>query len=116
MLYLLTNVMQQRIALCFRTEQMMIVAGDYKVNIFEGTEQYAKPHSLVTHPLYNRSTNNADIMLIKVLQEQCGKVTSDGLKWLLRAGKTNSNSEEMQTLCFLIIMIALCMFNPLIVI
>uniref|UniRef100_A0A3B4Z6Q4 trypsin n=1 Tax=Stegastes partitus TaxID=144197 RepID=A0A3B4Z6Q4_9TELE len=39
---------------------------DYKVNIFEGTEQYAKPHRLVTHPLYNRSTNNADIMLIKL--------------------------------------------------
>ena len=45
----------------------MIVAGDYKLSIFEGTEQYAKPHRLVTHPLYNRSTNNADIMLIKVL-------------------------------------------------
>lgn len=44
----------------------MIVAGDYIVNTFEGTEQYAKPHRLVTHPLYNRSTNNADIMLIKV--------------------------------------------------
>lgn len=47
---------------------MMIVAGDYIVNTFEGIEQYAKPHRLVTHPLYNRSTNNADIMLIKVLQ------------------------------------------------
>lgn len=50
---------------------MMIVAGDYIVNTFEGTEQYAKPHRLVTHPLYNRSTNNADIMLIKVLQTLC---------------------------------------------
>ncbi|KAM6947942.1 trypsin [Lycodopsis pacificus] len=47
-------------------ENMMIVAGDYIVNSFEGTEQYAKPHRLVTHPLYNRSTNNADIMLIKL--------------------------------------------------
>lgn len=46
----------------------MIVAGDYKINIFEGTEQYAKAHRMVTHPLYNSSTNNADIMLIKVLQ------------------------------------------------
>uniref|UniRef100_A0A4W6C1X2 trypsin n=1 Tax=Lates calcarifer TaxID=8187 RepID=A0A4W6C1X2_LATCA len=45
---------------------MMIVAGDYIVNTFEGTEQYAKPHRLVTHPLYNSSTNNADIMLIKL--------------------------------------------------
>uniref|UniRef100_A0A3B3TP89 trypsin n=1 Tax=Poecilia latipinna TaxID=48699 RepID=A0A3B3TP89_9TELE len=39
---------------------------DYKVNIFEGTEQYAKPHKLVVHPSYNSSTNNADIMLIKL--------------------------------------------------
>uniref|UniRef100_A0A3Q2GD40 trypsin n=1 Tax=Cyprinodon variegatus TaxID=28743 RepID=A0A3Q2GD40_CYPVA len=48
------------------TDQMMIVAGDYKLNVFEGTEQYAKPHKLIPHPLYNSSTNNADIMLIKV--------------------------------------------------
>ncbi|KAK5934276.1 hypothetical protein CgunFtcFv8_014689 [Champsocephalus gunnari] len=47
-------------------EHMMIVAGDYIVNTFEGTEQYAKPSRVVTHPLYNRSTNNADIMLIKL--------------------------------------------------
>ncbi|XP_029006362.1 trypsin-like isoform X2 [Betta splendens] len=47
-------------------EHMMIVAGDYTVNTFEGTEQYAKPHRLVTHPLYNPSTNNADVMLIKL--------------------------------------------------
>lgn len=56
------------VCVCFRADQMMIVAGDYKVNIFEGTEQYAKPHKLVIHPSYNSSTNNADIMLIKVLQ------------------------------------------------
>ncbi|XP_015227929.1 PREDICTED: trypsin-like isoform X1 [Cyprinodon variegatus] len=48
------------------TDQMMIVAGDYKLNVFEGTEQYAKPHKLIPHPLYNSSTNNADIMLIKL--------------------------------------------------
>ncbi|AWP03108.1 putative trypsin-like [Scophthalmus maximus] len=47
-------------------EHMMIVAGDYIINSYEGNEQYAKPHRLVTHPLYNRSTNNADIMLIKL--------------------------------------------------
>uniref|UniRef100_A0A672G378 trypsin n=1 Tax=Salarias fasciatus TaxID=181472 RepID=A0A672G378_SALFA len=47
-------------------ERMMIVAGDHRVNVFEGTEQYAKPHRLVTHPLYNSSTNNNDIMLIKL--------------------------------------------------
>uniref|UniRef100_A0A3Q4HEY4 trypsin n=1 Tax=Neolamprologus brichardi TaxID=32507 RepID=A0A3Q4HEY4_NEOBR len=56
--------------------RMRILAGDYKVNIFEGTEQYAKPRILVIHPLYNRSTNNADIMLIKVPQNRCSKVTS----------------------------------------
>lgn len=69
--------------LCFRAEQMMIVAGDYKVNIFEGTEQYAKPRILVIHPLYNRSTNNADIMLIKVPQNRCSKVTGSLLKFNL---------------------------------
>lgn len=69
--------------LCFRAEQMMIVAGDYKVNIFEGTEQYAKPRILVIHPLYNRSTNNADIMLIKVPQKRCSKVTGGLLKFHL---------------------------------
>ncbi|XP_032405481.1 trypsin isoform X2 [Xiphophorus hellerii] len=53
-------------SLVHRADQMMIVAGDYKVNIFEGTEQYAKPHKLVIHPSYNSSTNNADIMLIKL--------------------------------------------------
>lgn len=79
---LLTNVMQHGF-LCFRAEQMMIVAGDYKVNIFEGTEQYAKPRILVIHPLYNRSTNNADIMLIKVPQNRCRKVTSGLLKFNL---------------------------------
>ncbi|XP_058487290.1 trypsin-like isoform X1 [Solea solea] len=47
-------------------ENMMIVAGDYSLNIFEGYEQYAKPQRLITHPLYNKSSNNADIMLIKL--------------------------------------------------
>ncbi|KAF7660224.1 hypothetical protein LDENG_00286220 [Lucifuga dentata] len=45
---------------------MMIVAGDYTINNFNGTEQYSKPQRLVTHPTYNRSTNNADLMLIKL--------------------------------------------------
>ncbi|XP_072522323.1 trypsin-3 [Salminus brasiliensis] len=47
-------------------DQMMIVAGDYALGLYEGTEQYFKPHSLRPHPLYNKSTNNADIMLIKL--------------------------------------------------
>ncbi|KAK1799927.1 hypothetical protein P4O66_006453, partial [Electrophorus voltai] len=45
---------------------MMIVAGDHTLGVYEGTEQYSKPHSLVPHPLYNKSTNNADIMFIKL--------------------------------------------------
>ncbi|XP_036007554.1 trypsin isoform X3 [Fundulus heteroclitus] len=53
-------------SLVHRADQMMIVAGDYRVKVFEGTEQYAKPRRLVVHPLYNSSTNNADIMLVKL--------------------------------------------------
>ncbi|XP_056130474.1 trypsin-like [Lampris incognitus] len=47
-------------------EHMMIVAGDYTTSTYEGTEQYSKPFRLVPHPLYNKSINNADIMLIKL--------------------------------------------------
>ncbi|XP_068455126.1 trypsin [Clinocottus analis] len=47
-------------------ENMMMVAGDHIVNSFEGPEQYAKAQRLVPHPLYNRTSNNADIMLIKL--------------------------------------------------
>ncbi|KAJ7998881.1 hypothetical protein DPEC_G00209570 [Dallia pectoralis] len=56
--------------LCVRVlsqwEQMMVVAGDCCLSTFEGTEQYSKPHRLIPHPLYNKTTNNADIMLIKL--------------------------------------------------
>lgn len=45
---------------------MVIVAGDYSLAIYEGTEQEVYPHFLVHHPQYNRTTNNSDIMLIKV--------------------------------------------------
>lgn len=45
---------------------MMIVAGDYALTIYEGTEQEIMPHLLVPHPQYNVTTNNNDIMLIKV--------------------------------------------------
>ncbi|XP_036806718.1 trypsin-like isoform X2 [Oncorhynchus mykiss] len=48
------------------SDQMMIVAGDYSLSMFEGTEQYSKPHRIIPHPLYNKTTNNADIMLIKL--------------------------------------------------
>ncbi|MCI4390058.1 hypothetical protein PGIGA_G00118270 [Pangasianodon gigas] len=45
---------------------MMIVAGDNFLGKYEGMEQYSKPYSITPHPLYNKSTNNADIMLIKL--------------------------------------------------
>ncbi|AWP10147.1 putative trypsin-like [Scophthalmus maximus] len=46
--------------------KMVIVAGDYSLTIFEGTEQEIIPHLLVPHPEYNMVTNNHDIMLIKL--------------------------------------------------
>lgn len=45
---------------------MRIVTGDYSVSVYEGTEQYRSPQVLVPHPEYNKTTNDADIMLIKV--------------------------------------------------
>ncbi|ROL52129.1 Trypsin [Anabarilius grahami] len=45
---------------------MRIVAGDYSVGLYEGTEQFRRPHVLIPHPQYNKATNNADIMLIKL--------------------------------------------------
>lgn len=47
---------------------MMIIAGDYSLAIYEGTEQEIMPHLLIPHPDYNSDTNNNDIMLIKVQQ------------------------------------------------
>lgn len=44
----------------------MIIAGDYSLTIYEGTEQEIMPHLLIPHPNYNSDTNNNDIMLIKV--------------------------------------------------
>uniref|UniRef100_A0A3Q3FX21 trypsin n=1 Tax=Labrus bergylta TaxID=56723 RepID=A0A3Q3FX21_9LABR len=46
-------------------ENIVIVAGDYSLTIFEGTEQEILPKVLVPHPDYNNTTNNSDIMLIK---------------------------------------------------
>lgn len=46
--------------------EMMVVAGDFTLGGNEGTEQFSKAQSMVPHPMYNKSSNNADIMLIKV--------------------------------------------------
>ncbi|XP_033485818.1 trypsin-3 [Epinephelus fuscoguttatus] len=47
-------------------DKMMIVAGDYSLAIYEGTEQEILPQLLVPHPDYNSTTTNNDIMLIKL--------------------------------------------------
>ncbi|XP_070695073.1 trypsin [Pempheris klunzingeri] len=47
-------------------DKMMIVAGDYSLSIYEGTEQEILPQLLVPHPGYNSITNDNDIMLIKL--------------------------------------------------
>ncbi|KAJ8390143.1 hypothetical protein AAFF_G00110170 [Aldrovandia affinis] len=47
-------------------DQMIIVVGDYSLSMYEGTEQFFIPHLLIPHPKYNKTTNNADIMLIKL--------------------------------------------------
>ncbi|XP_041130432.1 trypsin-3-like [Polyodon spathula] len=47
-------------------DQMIIVAGDYSLNTYDGTEQYFQPRRMISHPQYNNKTNNADIMLIKL--------------------------------------------------
>ncbi|XP_061908322.1 trypsin [Entelurus aequoreus] len=47
-------------------EKMMIVAGEYSLVIYEGTEQEVLPQLLLPHPEYHSSTNDNDIMLIKL--------------------------------------------------
>lgn len=44
----------------------MIVAGEYSLSTFEGTEQIFRPSRMVVHPDYSSTSKNADIMLIKV--------------------------------------------------
>ncbi|XP_042347973.1 trypsin [Plectropomus leopardus] len=47
-------------------QKMMVVAGDYSLTIYEGTEQEILPQLLVPHPDYDSDTDNNDIMLIKL--------------------------------------------------
>ncbi|XP_025019094.1 trypsin-3-like [Python bivittatus] len=46
--------------------QMLVVAGEYSLSTFEGTEQIFRPARMVVHPHYSAPSKNADIMLIKV--------------------------------------------------
>ncbi|XP_042335516.1 trypsin-3-like isoform X3 [Sceloporus undulatus] len=46
--------------------QMLIVAGEYSLSTFEGTEQVFRPTRMVVHPDYSPTSKNADIMLIKL--------------------------------------------------
>ncbi|XP_067329018.1 trypsin-3-like [Anolis sagrei] len=46
--------------------QMLIVAGEYSLSAFEGTEQVFRPARMLAHPDYNPVSKNADIMLIKL--------------------------------------------------
>ncbi|KAG7520195.1 trypsin-3-like [Solea senegalensis] len=46
-------------------ERMVVVAGDYSLSIYEGTEQVMMPHLLIPHPEHDSSTKDNDIMLIK---------------------------------------------------
>ncbi|EMP28318.1 Trypsin-3 [Chelonia mydas] len=92
--------------------QMMIVAGEYSLSTFEGTEQIFRPSRMVVHPDYSSTSKNADIMLIKqgaVVREgrfcqvsgwgyttPMGGMTSDTLRSLrlpiISSGKCNSTA------------------------
>ncbi len=62
---------------------MRIVAGDFSVGLYEGTEQFRRPHLLIPHPQHNKATNNADIMLIKVRQSnQCSCYTESSIPFM----------------------------------
>ncbi|XP_015822592.2 trypsin [Nothobranchius furzeri] len=47
-------------------DKMIVVAGDFSLTVYEGTEQQVFPQVLVPHPNYNSITYDSDIMLIKL--------------------------------------------------
>ncbi|XP_060931353.1 trypsin-3 [Limanda limanda] len=47
-------------------DNMMVVAGDYSLSVYEGSEQEILPQLLVPHPEHNALNNNNDIMLVKL--------------------------------------------------
>ncbi|XP_066529404.1 trypsin [Hoplias malabaricus] len=51
---------------CTISGKIRIIAGDYSLGVYEGTEQYRTPSAFIPHPQYNKTTNDADIMLIKL--------------------------------------------------
>lgn len=68
---------------------MLIVAGEYSLSTFEGTEQVFRPARMVVHPDYSATSKNADIMLIKVTDASvlgAGKQGTQSPSWGQRGG------------------------------
>uniref|UniRef100_A0A4W3HM54 Si:dkey-33m11.7 n=1 Tax=Callorhinchus milii TaxID=7868 RepID=A0A4W3HM54_CALMI len=70
-----------------RAAHMQIVVGEHSLFRREGTEQVFYPLKLISHPQYNLTTKNGDIMLIKV------SAVTHGLPELLLSGWGLTNSK-----------------------
>ena len=62
--YMCGRMLDFALCLC-RVDNMLVVAGDYSLSIYEGTEQEFLPQLVVPHPGYNTLNNDNDIMLVK---------------------------------------------------